>query len=772
MIRRTNGLFWCLLLVLAVVPVTVPRAQNVATDAPEITLEDIYASATFQSRRFQGGQWADEGPIIRHIERQQDGEVTNLVEYNLETDARTVLIDESTLYAEDVDRQIAIEDYQYSADGTKVLIYTDSQQVWRYNTKGMYYIYDVEDETLTPLSDRDKGYQMFAKFSPDGEHVGFVRKRNLFVVNLNTMEETRLTSSGSDGAIINGTSDWVYEEEFGLRDGWSWSPDGDQIAFFQLDESETKAYTLTDLRQGQYPDMTKFRYPKAGEKNSEIHIGVIDISSGDRRFFETTTWNAGGDSLEYIPRMGWTPEIDGEHAVWLFRLNRDQNHLDLIYGDPETMETQVVLEENAKSWIEVETGFSDLDVGKINYLEDGEHFVWISERDGYRHLYLYQNDGQFVRQISRGPWDVTDFHGIDEEQGYVYLTGTLESPLERHLYRVGLGAQSGGSETSADPVKITEAQGWHSVNMSSDTRYYIDTYSNAERPPVVRLHASDGERLQVLEPNQVLRERVKEYRLPVPEFTTVPAADGTELNAYIIKPNDFDPDKQYPLLMYAYGGPGSQTVMRSWGGSRYLWHAYLARTHDILVASVDNRGTGGRGKEFKSTTYRRLGRIEAEDQIVAAQHLRNLPYVDEERVGMWGWSYGGYLTLMSMMYQEGPKTFNLGAAVAPVTHWRLYDTIYTERYMSVPRNNERGYKKGSPIHYADRLQAHQNLLIVHGDMDDNVHFQNSVRMINALQEANKQFEFMMYPGRDHGIYGGLTRLHLFRMITDFITQNL
>lgn len=753
-------------------PGTAVRAQEVAAEVPEITLEDIYASGTFQGEHFQGGRWAEEGPIIRHIRQDRDDGATHLIEYNLETDTETRLIDGSNLYAEDVDRLIPIEGYEYSTDGSKVLIYTDSEKVWRYNTKGFYYIYDIQEETLTPLSSRDKGFQMFAKFSPEADRVAFVRERDLYSVNLETMEETQLTDSGTEGGIINGTSDWVYEEEFGLRDGWSWSPDGSRIAFFQLDESDTKPYTLTDLRNGLYPDITRFRYPKAGEQNSEIRIGVIDVASGERRFFDTTTWNAGGDSLEYIPRMGWTPEIEGEHSVWMFRLNRDQNHLDLIYGDSRDMETRVVLEEDEDTWIEVETGFSDLDVGKITYLDDGEHFVWVSETDGYRHLYLYQNDGTFVRQITEGEWDVTDFHGIDEEEGAVYLTGTIESPLERHLYRVDLGLSGTSSDAPTHPRQITRKSGWHSVNMSSDMRYYIDTHSDVTRPAAVTLHASDGSQITALESNEKLRQTVRSYQLPEPEFMTVPAADGTSLNAYILKPNDFDPGKRYPLLLYVYGGPGAQTVQKQWGGSRYLWHAYLAREHDILVASVDNRGTGGRGKEFKSITYRRLGRIEAQDQISAARHLKALPYVDDSRVGIWGWSYGAYLTLMSMLYEEGPETFSVGAAVAPVTDWRLYDTIYTERYMSTPQKNPRGYRKGAPIYYADRMQTDQDLLLVHGDMDDNVHFQNSVRMVDALQEANKQFEFMMYPGRDHGIYGGLTRLHLFRLLTDFVTENL
>ena len=769
---KRNAIYGLLVVLLLLAPFRAASAQEVAADRTELTLEDLFASSAFRGASFQGGRWAEEGPIIRYIKSVPDGEATHLVSYNLETGEEIRLIDGTNLYAEGVDRLIQIEDYAYSPDESRVLIYTDSERVWRLNTKGYYYLYDLNTEELTPISPRDRGYQMFAKFSPDGERVAFVRKRDLFMVDLSSMEETRLTSSGAEGSIINGTADWVYEEEFGLRDGWAWSPDGQHIAFFQLDETDVQEFAMADLR-GQYPEMERFRYPKAGEENSEIHVGVIDVDTKERAFFDTGTWQAGGDSLEYIPQMGWTPAVDGAYRVWMFRMNRDQNELDLLYGNPETMGIRTVLEEEEKAWISVETGFTDMDVGKLNYLDDGRHFVWVSETDGYRHLYLYQNDGTFVRQLTSGSWDVTDFQGIDEEQGRIYFTATRKSPLERHLYRKDVSLASAGSNgRRAEPIRITQKPGWHAADMSSDLRYYIDTWSRASVPPVVTLHESDGERLKVLESNRALKRRLAKYDLPEPEFFTLQGASGTELNAYIVRPNDFDPDKEYRLLMYAYGGPGSQTVRKAWGGSRMLWHTYLARKHDILVVSVDNRGTGGRGKAFKSATYRRLGILEARDQIAAAQELAGRPYVDPDRIGMWGWSYGGYLTLMSMLTGEGPQTFDLGMAVAPVTDWRLYDTIYTERYMSTPRSNEAGYEESAPVNYAANLREEQDLLLVQGDMDDNVHFQNVIQMTTALQEAGKQFEMMVYPGRDHGIYGGNTRLHLFTKLTNFLEENL
>ena len=777
--RGSSWLFLLVFMLLSALPAQAQQevaTQDAETDDPPLSLEDLYSSDLFRGDYFQGGRWADEGPVVRYIEDAEGGSATHLIEYNLETDERTRLIDGTNLYAEDVDRLIQIEGYQYSDDESKVLIYTDSERVWRRNTKGYYYVYDIQTETLTPVSSRENGFQMFAKFSPGGDRVAFVRKRDLFVVDLSTGEETRLTSSGAPGTIINGTSDWVYEEEFGLRDGWSWSPDGRYIAFFQLDESETRPFDLVDFR-GQYPETQTFRYPKAGEVNSEIHIGVIDMDTREIEFFETNTWGEDDLRYEYIPQMGWTPSTDGpgmggDYNVWIFRMNREQNKFDILYGDPETMAVDVILQERSDTWIEVETGFTDLNVGQLTYLEGGEHFVWISERDGYRHLYLYERDGTFIKRLTKGAWDVTDFHGIDEDRGHLYFTATKKSPLERHLYRkrVDIDAED---RVAKRPERITEQDGWHSANLSADLRYYIDTFSDVDTPPVTTLHEIDGTQLAVLEANKDLRETLAEYNLPAPEFIKLPGADrDVTLNGYLIKPNDFDPDREYPVLVYVYGGPGSQTVMNSYGGSRYLWHAYLAREHDVIVASVDNRGTGGRGKEFKDITYEQLGVIEARDQVAAAKALAAYPYVDDERIGMWGWSYGGYLTLMSLLTGDGPQIFDTGLAVAPVTTWRQYDTIYTERYMSTPQRNEEGYEVSSPINYAGNLREEQSLLIVHGVADDNVHFQNTVQMVNALQAAGKQFSVMMYPGRNHGIYGGNTRMHLFTLLTNYVEDHL
>lgn len=733
--------------------------------APNLSLKDIHYNGTFSGEIFKIGAWSESGPLLQYIEPVESGKSTNLISLNLEDGHKQELISGQTLWAEDINRLVVIEDFEFSEDGNFVLIFTDSEPVWRAKTKGFYYLYDLKTNCLSAISNRELGFQMFAKLSPDGSNVAFVRERNLYVVNLADGVERRLTSDGSKGGIINGTFDWVYEEEFGLRDGWSWSPDGQSIAFFKLDESRTRDFAMTDLRN-QYPQYVSFRYPKAGERNSRVKVGIIDISSGETSFFETGTWAENDDGSEYIARMGWTPPVGGSSSVWMMKLNRDQNELDLLFGKPSTGKLSTILHEKEATWIEV----SDK---KLTFLENGKHFVWQTEVDGFRHLNLYESDGTFVAPVTSGHWDVTQFHGIDEASSTAYFTGTIANSIERQLYGISVDFGEMDSEARVStPYRITSGTGVHNISMSSDLAYYIDEFSDASSPITWTLNTSEGSHIASLEDNARLKKMLSKIELVEPEFVQIPGADGTLLNAYLIKPRAFSPSSSYPLLMYVYGGPGSQTVMDSWGGTNYLWHHYLANELNIVVASVDNRGTGGRGKKFKSSTYKHLGQIEAEDQIAAAQYLGEFSYINEDRIGIWGWSYGGYMTLMSMLYGEGPDTFKMGVSVAPVSDWRLYDTIYTERYMSTPQKNPEGYKAGSPTSYASNLKASQKLLIMHGDFDDNVHFQNSIQMIDALQAANKQFDFMPYPGKNHSIVGGHTRLNLFTKATMFIKDNL
>lgn len=732
----------------------------------QLTLEDIFASRTFRSSSF-GGAWTDDDAVMTFIERDREANASHIVHYDVQHSVRDTLLGGDKLLAVDVDRAINIESYSMSQDGSKVLIFTDAERVWRAKTKGYYYVYDYDCDCLTSVSEREKGYQMFAKFSPDGKYVGFVRNRNLFLVETNTMLETQLTHDGSDGGIINGTTDWVYEEELFLRDGWAWSPDSRYIAFLQLDESPVDEFVMADLR-GLKPELTEFKFPLAGEANSEIRVGVIDIKTWEKKFFDTDTWLEGGDQHEYIVRFGWTPKIDGKHRVWMFRLNRAQDGLDLIYGDPRNGKIQIVHEETEETWLE----FFDREPSesKLTYLDDGKHFIWRSQVSGFDHLYLYKNDGAFVRQLTEGDWHVTAFHGIDDADR-LYFTSTAESPRERHLYRLPLSASNGST-----PEQITKARGVHDISMSANMEFYIDAYSNINTPKVWRLHTRDGELVEMLEDNAKLKDTLAAYDLPEYEFTMVPSADSvTSLHAYMLKPTDFYPEQAYPLIIYTYGGPWAQSVKDSWGSIFALYHSYLVEKHDLIVACVDNRGSAGRSKAFAAALYKQMGTVEPQDQIAAAQHWGNLPYIDADRIGIWGWSYGGYNTLNSMLKYAGPQTFKAGVAVAAGTDWRLYDTIYTERYMSTPDKNPEGYAQANPANFADRMRDEQALLIVQGDLDDNVHLANAMHMVLALQKANKQFELMIYPGGDHGLRGTgnrFTYLHLMTMMENFWLENL
>ncbi len=762
---KTSFVVLCMLLPL--MHTTLASAQS----KKPLTLEDLFASPKFAGNAFQGGQWAEKGPVITFVKPDTAG-VTHLMSLDLERNQQTKLLDGAKLHAADVNRLIAIQNYAFSADRSRLLIYTDSAPVWRLPTKGYYYLYDFATQKLTPISSREKGYQMFAKFSANGCHVAFVRDRNLFLVELASMKETQLTFDGSEGKIINGTTDWVYEEEFGLRDGWAWSPDGRYIAFLQLDESKTSDFVMADL-QGERPALKRFRFPQAGEANSEIRVGVIDINTGKAHYFDTGNWQTDNEAYEYIPRMGWTPAINGKYYVWMLRMNREQNHVALLHGDPENVQLKTIFEDEESTWVEPFDPFGGNP--KLVYLEDGKYVLYQSERDGYNHLYLYKTEGGPAWQITHGAWEVSEVHGYDPKRKQFYFTANAESPVEQHLYRLAFDPNRATGSASSPPVKITKEKGTHAVNWSKDWRYFIDTYSNRHTPPVTRLHKADGALVKYLEDNAELARTVAEYDFPKAEFLTVPAADGKPLHAYLIKPVNFDSTRNYPLLMYTYGGPAAQSVTDSWDAFFGFFHAYLVQQHQVIVACVDNRGAAGYGKAFESALYKNMGTAEAQDQIAAAKYFGALRYVDEKRIGIWGWSYGGYNTLMAMAKYDGPQVIKLGMAVAPGGAWEMYDTIYTERYMSTPQKNAQGYKEASPLNFVARLRDDQKLLIVHGDLDDNVHFQSTLHLLTALQKNKKRFQFMLYPGGNHSLQGTgnpLVYFHLFQTLAEFVSENL
>ena len=707
-----------------------------AAQQPDLTVQSIMGSREL-SGDLVSVRWMDSGDYYTRIDRGENG--TDLTQVDARSGEETLLVSAAALAPPGADESIRIERYQFSEDGSKLLIFTNSQRVWRRSTKGEYYVWDLERETFTPVSTVE-GWQMFAKFSPDGGSVAFVRDNNLFVSDIQAGEERQLTFDGSEN-IINGTSDWVYEEELGLRDAFRWSPDGRRIAFWPLDQTVIKPFYLIDDTK-LYPELLPVRYPKAGEQNSEVRIGVVEIASGE------AAWMAlGPDTDIYIADAGFAGASD---EIWMTRLNRHQNRLDLMLADVRSGESRVVMTDEDAAWV---------DARDPRWIEDGAQFLFRSEREGYAQLYLYQRDGRLIRKITEGEWDVLSVYGVDEEDGVVYFAGSVDGPLVRPLYRIGLDGRG--------LTRITPEGGTHGINMNPTHTMYVDSYSRAGRPTAQTLHEIDGDPIRVLASNEELIARIEGMNLPAPVFITVPGADGVELNAYIIKPADFDPDREYPLLMFVYGGPGSQTVRDAWGGGNYLWYHMLARA-GYLVASVDNRGTGARGRDFKKQTYMMLGQYESDDQIAAARHFASLPYVDGDRIGIWGWSYGGYMSLMSIF--RGPGVFKAAISVAPVTDWRLYDTIYTERFMRTPQENEEGYDKGAPLSYAGDFEG--NLLVVHGSGDDNVHAQNTVQLIQKLELEGKQFDMRLYPNKTHSIAGGTTRVNLFEYFTAWLMENL
>ncbi len=714
---------------IAIAPLTLPAAGV----AQQLTVEKVYASNEFRTRGAALDFHTDGENVLVY---ETSGDVIDLWLEGIRTGERQRLIEGRLLVPDGAATPIRIENITFSTDRSRALVFTNSERVWRLNTLGEYYVYDVETRALTPVS--TAGKQMFAKLSPDGTKVGFVRANNLFVKDLATGTETQLTTDGSEN-IINGTTDWVYEEELDLRDAWRWSPDGRHIAFWRFDQSPIEPfYMIDDLDL--YSEPIPLRYPKAGTENSSVQIKVVDVSNGMTR----TITQVDGDS--YLPRADWAASDE----LVIQRLNRTQNRLDVILADVATGELKPVLIETDSAWVDVDDD--------LIWFDRGRRFLWSSERDGYNHLYVYGRDGRVQRQITSGEWDVATVLGVDDAGGWVYYTAAQPTPMERHLFRVRLD----GSRTE----RLTKEPGTHSIAMSPNFAYYVDGWSQAGVPPTTRLFSTDGRLSRTLAENSNVAQKLERMGLHEPEFFQFETSDGVTLNGYMIKPPDFDENRRYAALLYVYGGPGSQTVTDAWGGSRYLWHQLLAE-RGIIVVSVDNRGTGARGRDFKKVTYLNLGEYETRDQTEAARWLATQPYIDGQRIGIWGWSYGGYMTALAMMNSD---RFAAGVSVAPVTDWRLYDTIYTERFLRTPQENPEGYDSGSPVHKAEQLTG--DLLLVHGTGDDNVHFQNTVQLANALQAANKQFDLMIYPNRTHSIAGGNTTVHLFTMITDWLVENL
>ncbi len=698
----------------------------------QITLEDIW-----------GGKFSQE--YINDIQSMNDGEHYTILEYgnsgtSVDKYSYSSFKKVSTIVnGSDLSEAPFFTGYSFSPDEKNILLVTEATAVYRHSYTAKHYLYNIASKSLKEIS---KGLEQEPTFSPNGKQIAYVRDNNIYVVNLSDNKEIQLTTDGKKNEIINGITDWVYEEEFAFVRSFEWSPDGKYIAYLKFDEKEVPEMNIDIFGTTLYPGQMKFKYPKAGEKNSKIslHIYSFDNDSSIRANIE--------DDDFYIPRMKWNKQ---NHKLAYTLLNRHQNDLKLNLIDASTMTEKTLLHETSTTYIDVDED--------LTFLKDNS-FIWTSEHDGFNHIYLYNSSGELIKQLTKGNWEVTSFYGYNEKKERLYYQSTETGSINRGVYSIRLSGKG--------KQKLSVEDGSNSANFSKNFNYYINTLSSANTPSVYSLNkAKNGKQLKVIENNNVLKTTLSSYRLPEKKFLTIKTTEGVELNAWMIKPADFNPTKEYPVFMYVYGGPGSQTVQNNWGGSNYMWFEMLAQKGYIVV-SVDNRGTGGKGADFKKSTYKELGKFEIQDQIEAAKYLGSLPYVDKERIGMFGWSYGGYMTSLAMT--KGAGIFKMGIAVAPVTNWRFYDSVYTERYMQTPQENGNGYDENSPINHVSKLKG--AYLLVHGSADDNVHYQNTMRMIEALVQANKQFDLFIYPDKNHGIYGGNTRLHLYNKMTKFIEDNL
>jgi len=708
---------------------------SISAQNKNISLEDIWAKGTFRSKGIYEIRSMNDG--LHYCVLEADTAI-GMYEYKSGNRIKS-FFSKSSLNNDDRKKLTGIEDYQFSNDEKNILFTVNSESIYRHSSISDFYIWNFEKSDLRILNQSKK--QRLAEFSPDGKMVAFVQDNNLYIKNLINNDLKQITNDGLYNSIIYGTTDWVYEEEFGITKGFYWSKDGKYLSYYRFDESKVKEFSMTtwgDL----YPQEYKYKYPKAGEDNSVVTVFTYNTLTNKSMQMQT-----GDNPDQYIPRLKWS-EIQGKLAI--LRMNRLQNKLEILLADAETGKTQTIFQEENKYYISINED--------LIFLQDKTHFLLTSERDGYNHIYLFDLNGKMVKQLTKGKWDIDEIKGIDEKNKRIFYRSSERGPENRDLAYVDFKGKM---------TRISTQSGTHDANFSKSFSYYISTYSDANTPMQYTIYQWNGKLIKILEDNKKLQEKAKEYGFVKKEFSKFTSAEGIELHYWIMKPANFDSTKKYPVLMYVYGGPGAQTVNNSWERADFSWYQMLTQKGYIVV-SVENRGTGARGEAFKKATYMQLGKLETEDQISGAEFLGNLSYVDKDRIGIFGWSYGGYMSALCMT--KGNAFFKAGIAVAPVSNWRYYDNIYTERYMRKPQDNASGYDDNSPINHVNKLKG--KFLLVHGSGDDNVHVQNSMDLITALVNANKQFDLMIYPNKNHGIYGGNTRLHLYKKMTDFILQNL
>ncbi len=700
----------------------------------EISLEEIY-DGTFRQEYLQSLQSLDNGKEYVVLNRDRNANTSSIDVYSYKSGEKV----RSLLNSKDLSEISRFQGFELSENEDKILLSTNMEQIYRRSSRGIYYIYDVEDKTLTKLSDNKV---QEPTFSPDASKVAYVFENNIYTYDIASGEETQVTTDGEKNKLINGVTDWVYEEEFAFVRAFDWNKTGTHLAYLKFDESEVPEFSMDMFGQDLYPSQQVFKYPKAGEANSEVSLYTYELAAEESEKVEL------GDYEDfYIPRIKWTqdPEILSVQV-----LNRHQNDLDLIFVDAEDNEAEVVMNETDEAYIDI--------TNNLTFLEDNS-FIWTSEKDGWNHIYLYDEDGELENQVTEGNWEVTDYYGYDKDSKKIFYQSTENGSVNRDVYSIKINGKN--------KTRLTEKEGMNSADFSADYTYFINSYTSTETPYEFTLHnAKNGKLVRKIKDNSALLEKEAAYNFAPKELSTI-EVNGNELNMWMIKPNDFDENKEYPLLMFQYSGPGSQSVSNSYFGTNDYWYQLLAN-EGYIIATVDGRGTGFKGADFKKVTQNELGKYEVEDQIAAAKKFGEMDYIDENRIGIWGWSYGGFMSSNAIL--KGNDTFSMAIAVAPVISWRFYDTIYTERYMTTPQENPSGYDENSPINHVEKLKG--DYLLIHGGGDDNVHLQNTMRMVEALVQANKQFDWAIYPDRNHGIYGGNTRLHLYTMMTDFIKEKL
>jgi dipeptidyl-peptidase-4 len=728
----------------------VARGQENPIGRPaDLSIDSIFNSKNFKGETFVG-QWQSDSQGFERIKRDAETGSTSIIRVDLiAAAAEQVLVSSSMLTPADAEKPLSLDSYQWSSDKTKLLIFTNTERVWRYNTRGDYWVLDMASKSLTRVGgDASASSLMFAKFSPDAKQVAYVYKNDLYIQNMGDGSITRLTDTAT-AAKINGTFDWVYEEEFAARDGFRFSPDGKRLAFWEIDATGIESFPLVNNTDTLYPKITYIPYPKVGTINPAARIGVIDLST------RKTTWMPipGDERDNYLPRMEWVDET----RLVIQQINRLQNHLVVYVADVTNSQLDVMLTEKDDAWIDVQE--------TLHWLADRSRFAWLSERNGWQHIYLASVDCKSIKPVTSGDFDVMEILGIDDDAQWVYFYASPSNATQVYLYRVHFDG------TDFQRVTPETKTGTHRYVLSPDRKMALVTSSQVASPPrteVVRL--SDHATQFVAEENSRLRDQLKAARLPTSEFFRVDIGEGVELDAWCILPPDLNPSKKYPLIVYVYGEPAGQTVVDKWGGDRMLWHQMLAQ-QGYVVMSFDNRGTPApRGRQWRKSVHRQIGILASADQAAAVKSvLTERPYLDADRVGVWGWSGGGSMTLNALF--RYPEIYQAGVSIAPVPNQLYYDTIYQERYMGLPSDNEEGYRLGSPITFANKLKG--ELLLIHGTGDDNCHYQTTELLVNELIKHNKPFSMFAYPNRTHAIREGEnTTRHLYQMITDHFLRTL